>query len=578
MVSPRTHLVWGGLLVLAVCLALRIHAVLKTDVVQRDGVMFILYAKALCENPAAAIARFDQHAGYPALVATIQGFLSRLGLIGTGVEGGVEGWERAGQWVSVVNGTLATMGVWALAGLTVGWRPAWVGGLMFAVGRKWMSLGADVMSDASYLAPFIWALVLAVLIVKKMGPPGRWKVGLSLSLAVGALGGLSYWVRPEGLGAIFVALLLLATWAALGRLSWPKATASGAVIVLVAALVASPYMYAIGGLTKKKKVFAASSAAMSWVAPTPLPLAMMMPLALGPASDRPGPRALLDQTVEAQQPVVFGLTCIWVCVTAIHFSIPKRWRKSYLPLPKGPGAVVCGLVFVLYSAVALWLHAHAGYLDWRHCMPVAFSMVPLAGAGLVVVVDFFAHLASPLRLKQLTIEQFILCQWCWVIPVVAMAAGYQSLAPLHGGKNYVKDAARALRNSVKPGDFSVANVNWIIHYAQVPGLKIDTTTLDVPALESRLAQVNPKPRWFVLSERWLASQHADIESTLLPPRFELIARFEQKPVRGDEADVIYLYRLRWDEDGIGGNRDGVGGVSVPSTRAQSDEGLHGGGR
>lgn len=556
----RTHIVWGGLLVLFVCLGLRIDAVLRADVVQRDGVKFIRIAKLLTEDPVAAVRDFHQHTGYPALIAGTQWAFVRAGFFPDPSQQSVASWERAGQAVSLVNGTLATMGVWVLAGLTIGWRAAWIGTLLFCVGRKWVSLGADVMSDATYLAPLIWSIVLAVLVVRRLPRPGKLLPMLGLSAVIGLLSGLAYWVRPEGLGAAMVAVGLFVGWAILHRVEWGRVGAASVVVLVATLVTASPYMYAIGGITKKKQILPAEVTFFSRVLiqpavglPSP-PLAMVSPSILayiGPASDRSAPRAVLSQSIEAVHPVVFTFACFWVCLVGLRYLLPVRYRMGFIPMPHGPGGVALGLMGLFYTLICLWLHVNAGYLDWRHCMPLAFVMVPLAGAGLVAAVDMGAYFCSGLRLKRFTVEEFIVFQWCWILPLAVLGTASHALStPIHGGKQYVKNAANALKRQVSPGDYTVSNLNWIIHYSQVNGKVIDMTGVNTPEIEGVLASQTPRPRWFVLSQRWLPEDHAPIEVTLIPPRFELYRMIRQKPIRGEEPDTIYIYRLHWEGESL----------------------------
>ncbi|MFW5842839.1 MAG: hypothetical protein ACOCW6_02850, partial [Spirochaetota bacterium] len=46
---------------------------------------------------------------------------------------------------------------------TINWRAAWMATALWAVSRKWVALGADVLSDAAAVSLGLTALLLALL-------------------------------------------------------------------------------------------------------------------------------------------------------------------------------------------------------------------------------------------------------------------------------------------------------------------------------------------------------------------------------------------------------------------------------
>lgn len=590
--SERNHRLWGGLGVLVLALAARLLMLANSDVIQRDGVRFIAIARALAGDPLGTLRANDWHLGYPALLVVVHGALARLGVVDPA---DIDGWERTGQFVSLVMGTLATLGVWALAGMAFNWRIAWVGAGMFAVGRKWTSLGADVMSDATTLCFLIWSVVAAV---RCVGAKSH-RAAAGWGALAGTLAGAAYLVRPEGLGGVAVALGLFTLSVLARRMSARHAVVAGLACVLTAAALAGPYMALIGTLTRKKTVVSAG-----WVSPPvagvvsfgregdsigtspvrPL-LAMVVPPALGPtstlstapalpvvpapvpvastatspdgevprahragvpAADKPTWLAVPAQTTEAANPVVLGFVGLWIASVVLHFLLPPRLRKPYLRFPAGPAAVALGLMFGLYLAVVIWLHARHGYLDWRHCMPVAMALVPFAGAGAAAVVNLIAYALLPLRLRSVSVPLFINLCWMWGFMAMIIGAGWQTLGPMHGGKTYVREAGDALAKVVRPDDVVITNWRWVLHYAQVKGMIIDTSNLPAGGVLARLEGATPRPTLLVVSDRMLAEGEPRLTSVLLPPRFEPVGSFRQEPTRGQEADEIHLYRIRWD--------------------------------
>lgn len=597
--SERTHRLWGGLGVLALAVVARLIALSNTDVIQRDGVRFIAIARALVGDPLGTLRANDWHLGYPALLVAVHEALSRVGLIDPAH---LDGWERTGQLVSLVAGVLATLGVWALAGMAFNWRIAWAGAGMFAVGRKWTSLGADVMSDATAVCLLIWSVVAAVRCVGA----GSHRAAAGWGTLAGALAGAAYLVRPEGLGAVAVAVGLLVISVLAGRMSARRALVGGLACVLTAAALAGPYMGFIGTLTRKKAVIAGA-----WVAPSQVPgadanhggddrdafraspfrplLAVASPPVLigtaattttdpasvqpasavsgesgvaggspaespvararragVPAADKPTWIAVPAQVTEAAHPVVLGFACLWVAATVLHFALPPRLRKPYLRLPAGPAAIALGLMFGLYLAVVIWLHARHGYLDWRHCMPVAMALVPFAGAGAAAIVNLVAYAALPLKLKSVSVPLFINLCWMWGFLAMILSAGWQTPGPLHGGKAYVREAGDALAAAARPGEIAATNWRWVLHYAEVKGVLIDSSNMPADAVLARLESASPRPTLLALSDRMLADGEPRLTTLLVPPKFEPIGTFRQLPARGQEADEIRLYRIHWD--------------------------------
>lgn len=563
--SEAFHVRFGFVLVLVLAVLPRVWAVWHTEVIQRDGVTFIRYARMLQTDLQGAIRQFDQHAGYPWLVSRVHAGLSPW----LTEPDGVQGWEVSGQLVSLVSGVAATLGVWAWAGLALNWRVAWVAAGMFAVGRKWVMLGADVMSDATALALWVWAVVLAVWLARRLsavGAGGRPAGVLAGAAVCGVLAGAAYLVRPEGLGALLVAWSAWG-WSAArsgrGRLV-RRAAWMGLASAVAAAAVAAPYALAIGGLTKKKPV--GELLPVTWLAPSPawahpglvgwpetgVALASVRGAELllgmqGPAHDVATPLAVLAQTVEAMHPVVFGWMCVGVVLWVVHVSIPRSWRLRFLVLPQGGGAVAMAAAVVLYTIVAGRLHGTAGYLDWRHCMMLAFALVPLAGAGLMAIVDFLAVLASPLRLRSLTVRQFVGWQWAWAFPLVLVATGWQSFRPLHAQNNYVIAAAEKLRVELpKAGEgYVLTNLPWVLHYAQRPGRVVDTWRMSPEEALAAFEADRPRATHLVLSQRLLREESSRLFERLGPPGYELLEEIPQR----QGQDWLRVYRIRGGDAG-----------------------------
>ena len=292
-VCPASRRRWLGLLlVLCVCLALRAWVVDHTDVIARDGTVYITMARQWTTAPSEVIRNYDYHVGYPVALLEVHRLLAPLGL---GED--LRSWELAGQLVSLIAAAAATVALWLLTGMTWGWRVAWVTALVFSLGRKWVDLGADVLSDSLAVAFEMWAIVLALAALDRLEKRSPW--ALPLAAATGLIAGLGYLVRPEALLPLGLAA---AAWLACrfrGRSTW-RLTGGAVVLAVAAALFCVlPYALAIGGLTKKKHL---SDFVQGLAAPA-LPLAQ-----IGGGDSVLAPvQALVAYLAEAMHPILFLL-------------------------------------------------------------------------------------------------------------------------------------------------------------------------------------------------------------------------------------------------------------------------------
>jgi hypothetical protein len=518
--SAKHHFLLGGLAVLLVSLALRVYAMTHTDVIQRDGVTFIGIARIFSEHGLRpALAASHQHVGFPILTSAAHRALF------SGHDD-PEGWEHSGQYVSLAAGVAATLGVWALTGLTLDWGLAWVSGLLFAVGRKWVSLGADVMSDASALCAFVWSINCGLLAIRAKTLRG----GLAWGALSGALAGAGYWIRPEAGGAAVVIGGTVLAAMATRKVARKRGLSILAVLALALLATAGPYAVMIGGLTSKTHGPTADASPFAFDRGLPLAAATT-----GPASDRNAVYALLSQTVEAMNPVAFGLFAFGLLSAAVHFSLPVAARKDYLTFPRNPEGWAILLAVVLYVPVLLRLHAQAGYLDWRHCMPLALVLAPLAGSGMGAYLRWFAF---DVFKKPALLSVF----WIILFPVALGGAAYPSLTPIHSSTEYIREAARYLRRNVHPPETICVNATLIRHYAELPGDFVNTTELNLSTMRDVLARRKMHPDWLALSDRWLATEHG----SLPPAQFELMRTFKRNTTAGEEPDHIRIYRIHWE--------------------------------
>jgi 4-amino-4-deoxy-L-arabinose transferase-like glycosyltransferase len=210
----------------------------RTEAIFNDGPRFLAMAERMAADDWSAALGHDYHPLYPFLTV-IGGFL--LGDM-----------EIAAVTVSVLGGVIAVGCIYGLTRDTFDWPVAPVAGLLLAVHPRAVDFTSDVQSEGVYLAAFLGSLWLGWRACRDRSP--------ALAGWAGALSGLAYLARPEGIGALLVAsclggwFVLRRRWTVLQGLGWLAAAVAGAVLVM------GPYIGLLRiqndnwGLTRKKSV------------------------------------------------------------------------------------------------------------------------------------------------------------------------------------------------------------------------------------------------------------------------------------------------------------------------------------
>ena len=487
----------GLLLIVCVCLAIRTWVIAHTDVIARDGTVYVKMAREWSAVPSGVIRSYDYHVGYPVALLGVHRLLAPLGL---GED--LRSWELAGQTVSLLAAAAATVALWLLAGMTFGWRIAWVTALVFSLGRKWVDLGADVLSDSLAVAFQMWAIVLALATLARLEKRSPW--ALPLAAATGICAGLGYLVRPEALLAVGLAAVLWLAYRFRGRSTW-RLTGGAVVLAVVAALLCVlPYALAIGGLTKKKRLsdFVQGSVPSVW------PLAQ-----IGGGDTILAPvQALVACLTEAMHPILFFLALLWLGAWIVRRTTSRKPWGQMLPLPQAQGAfmMVAAAAVELPLLGALQVHVH--YLSDRHLLFLAMLLSPLAGAGLL----FAAQMVGSLGRSQKTTRAFLLA----LVPaavIIGMLA--HSLRPLHDGKGWYRQAGERLHVILRDDDYILTDNSWILHYSEGKGESLDVRTLDADGLLRRIREGPQAATYLVLSEEDSAASNRRLQPLLRPPIF-----------------------------------------------------------
>lgn len=216
----------GALGVTALGLLLRLGAIRHGAVISRDGITYLDLAQAMLRGDGEALARAYYPPGFPAVVA------AGVAALGPG--------ERSAAIASACASALVVPAVVLLVARLQGRVTGLLAGLVAAALPELVTIGAEVLSDGTYLALLAWTLVLLARHHERGGP--------AAGLGTAVVGGLAYLTRPEALvvlGGGALGLLLLprpddrrAPARRLGDVAWLLAPAVAAVL---------PYLLVIRG-------------------------------------------------------------------------------------------------------------------------------------------------------------------------------------------------------------------------------------------------------------------------------------------------------------------------------------------
>jgi hypothetical protein len=374
------------LLLLAAAAAVRVVAWQRTAVLFNDGPIFLAMAEAIGEGRWDAVRAHPFHPLYPALVALVSPFF--------------DGLEAAAVCVSILGGLLMVVGVFAFARTAFDSSVAWLAAWTVALHPWAVDFSSDVMSDGLYGGIFLVGVALVFRFLLRPTP--------GLGVAVGAVTGLAYLVRPEGVGLLGVALaLLIVRGLREPGLLWRSragAVALGLTTAIVMSPLVVPLVYETGELrlTRKKSVAglasgesgfrlaepetSAGSAGQS-VTPIPLPRSAgqsVTPIPLPLSAERVGgggarrPERSLRGAAEAvSRAVRTSLASLRYEVALFAglglFSLRGRWRRERESLAL--------LLALLYTAVLILLVWGAGYVARRHALAALLPLVAYAALG-----------------------------------------------------------------------------------------------------------------------------------------------------------------------------------------------------
>jgi len=537
---PVWRCVLSLLVVLVICALPRLWLVNHTEVISRDGTLYVKMAREWDSCPVNVVHDYEYHVGYPAAISFVHQAMSALGMSDDPAN-----WDLIGQYISFGSAMAALAAVWLLAGLAFNWRVAWISALVFGLGHKFSAVGADVLSDSLSVALQMWAVTLTVIAVRCL--KRKQKRAVVLAGLVGLLSGAGYLVRPEALLPGVMAILLCIGIQFRRRIGWRMALGSAAAAGLATFICAFPYMYLIGGITRKKIIYKMIVA----------PVMDFFCATIGLASAS-GLNKFASQLTEAMHPATAGLVGVflatWIGWKVLRIKLPTQLRF----VPRG---VPLSLMLMATGGLTLLLvgmHSYVGYISHRHLLFLGALLSPLAGAGGVVIAEWMKVLAKRLGApRRLGDAVFLLGT-----AVLASCMILHTLQPLHENNSYNRQAG-VYAAQIAGKDGSVLTYSaWVAHYARASNPELSVSRPPTEKLNRRMLRWHIKKKAatiLVISRETCDSRGGRLSAFLSTRGFVKVKQFVQ--AGKENPNVTSVYRIR---------RDALPGAGASRTRPRAE--------
>lgn len=452
-------------LAMALAAALQLAAVVRSEVIAKDGIRFLSMAREFAADPVGLCARERQHPGYPAIVLVAASLLRTVF-----PSGQFDEWLVGARLISCGAGLGCVAFTWLLSRRIMNEQVANVAALLHATLPIFRLNAADVLSDTPHLMLYLCGAWLAC--------EGIVRGRAAWFAAAGLAGGAAYSIRPEGLAISAVAGAALALMAlrptrlpffsrqqpaAAPSAVWPsRPLLCFAALVLMTAAPVLPYVAATGKLTRKKEPFG-----------PPPPTEAVVAAAGGPTEGLLAePVDGRDLSGETRRPAwlwgaigaalvefchEFGQASGYFLLVPLAFAVfdprctrPSGWRLFYVT-----SLMFChlGLLVVLFVT--------AGYISHRHVMPFLALTIPGAACGILHVGNLLAAWRPGWRAAawQRVLAGALVA---WPIPL--------AIRPLHPEYLPLLQAARWVREHSQPGEGVLATSGYVRFYADRPGV------------------------------------------------------------------------------------------------------------
>lgn len=283
--------------------------------------------------------------------------------------------ETAATAICVLAGAIAVWPLHVIARRACGRHAATAAGILYAALPKAVGVASVPLASALLLPLFLSGLSLACVASLPSSSLRRW-----LRLAgAGALCGLAYLCRPEGLIAAGGAAIAASALAQRGR----KLVAGG-VVALAFVAVAAPYVTHL------------SEGADRVVVTPKKDLSRFVGLAPAPAESASRPAGEEEPSVvrESASAIEGALTAPLFVLALAGAFLPTRWRR------RGAAGARGALLVTAAAFVAALLRLRSGwdYGGARHVLAGCLLLLPFAGEGFVFVGVFITRAVARRRL------------------------------------------------------------------------------------------------------------------------------------------------------------------------------------
>jgi hypothetical protein len=447
---------WRIAVILAFTLVTRCWMVKHTEVASRDSIAFIRYALQIEDPPPAGtfwwsleggrigVLKANFHPpGYPVALLAVS-YPVRAVMGGTSCDAMV----MSAQITNVLAALLLTFPMYFLGKLVFRRQTAFIATLLFQVLPVCTMVTSDGLSDGLFLLTSMVSLWFAAL--------GFRRQSAGWFAAAGAVAGVSYLVRPEGLvvalgvGCILVACKFRAGW------NWRLTLSRGALYGAALATVMAPYVMTIGRLTNKPTgndvidTFKGQNHGPSWVAPeqSQAPSGVDFPL------------AAWWRTADGNRALWAGKALFSEVSKTAYYILPFFAAIGLLVMRRRIGAdPAAALIFVVICGqlLLLWLiAAAAGYVSERH------TLFP------VMLGSYFTAAAFPVVGRFITKSTKYGKQGTWAAAIAAgciLACVPAGMKPLHANRAGHHAAGKWIAQHRHDDDFVLDPFGWAEFYA-----------------------------------------------------------------------------------------------------------------
>ena len=465
-------------LALAVVVTAILQAVLiaRNSTITADGIIFISIARDLPQATVDAFHKYDQHPGFPAMVLAGTRLVQSLGY-----HGDPQTWVTGALAVTYLCGILCVIVVWFYARDLFDAHVANIAALIFAFLPLPRANASDALSDTPHLLFYLLAAWLASRAVVQ----GR----LLLFAGVGAVSGLAYWIRPEGLEVVAITLVCALVQGL--RMHWPWQKLGLACVTLAgsALLVVAPYLFFAGKVTSKQLPFAKLRAGTTFIAQEaekqPPPKMMSQPKAA--LASAPAAQPTMTTSIEKATPPVATLPATAVppeanysmslilrlgakAGSALINAICHGFKFVFIPfyligyaelIRRRPDWMRVGFIALLalaHMGALMVVYFLSGYIAHRHVLPLVGLAMPFTALGVIYVVD---HIS--LGLKTSSTIPF------WTVFGVSLAAVLPfTLRPVTRECVPVIEAMQWVQAHAEPGSGIVCNSPYVAFYSKLP--------------------------------------------------------------------------------------------------------------